>query len=334
VVSLKPDHPDREALRAKFLNEHTHSDYEVRFFVDGQGLFYIHKAGRVYATLCERGDLISVPADTPHWFDMGPRPDFKCIRLFTTPEGWVARFTESDIAGRFPPSRQLAPLVVRAILIDIEGTTSSLSFVKDVLFPYARQRLPDFIRAHASEPEVARLLDAARAEAGRDLDREALIGQLQAWIDEDRKVTPLKALQGLVWEEGYRRGDFTAHVYPDAVRWLKAWKEQGIALYVYSSGSVHAQKLLFAHTDHGDLIPLFSGYFDTTIGHKREAGSCSAIASRIGLSSDEILFLSDIREELDSARAAGMRTTWLVRDGDLDPEAAPPQVRDFGSVTL
>jgi 1,2-dihydroxy-3-keto-5-methylthiopentene dioxygenase len=102
VVSLKPDHPDREALRAKFLNEHTHSDYEVRFFVDGQGLFCIHKAGLVYATLCERGDLISVPGDTPHWFDMGPRPDFKCIRLFTTPEGWVARFTESDIAGRFP----------------------------------------------------------------------------------------------------------------------------------------------------------------------------------------------------------------------------------------
>jgi enolase-phosphatase E1 len=224
--------------------------------------------------------------------------------------------------------------VVRATLTDIEGTTSSLSFVKDVLFPYARQCLPDFVRAHASEAEVSRLLDKARAEAGRDLDQEALIGQLQTWIDEDRKVTPLKALQGLIWEEGYRRGDFTAHVYPDAVRCLKAWKDQGIALYVYSSGSVHAQKLLFAHTDHGDLTPLFSGYFDTTIGHKREAESYRSIASRIGLSPDEILFLSDIREELDAARVAGMRTTWLVREGPRDPEAAHPQVRDFDSIAL
>jgi 1,2-dihydroxy-3-keto-5-methylthiopentene dioxygenase len=102
VVSLKPDHPQKDALRAKFLDEHTHSEHEVRFFVDGRGLFYIHKHGHVYAVLCEKGDLISVPADTTHWFDMGPRPDFKCIRLFTNPEGWAARFTGSDIARRFP----------------------------------------------------------------------------------------------------------------------------------------------------------------------------------------------------------------------------------------
>lgn len=102
VISLKPDHPDKEALRAKFLDEHTHSDYEVRFFVGGKGLFCIHTANRVYAILCEQGDLISVPANTTHWFDMGPQPDFKCIRLFTTPEGWVANFTGRDIAGRFP----------------------------------------------------------------------------------------------------------------------------------------------------------------------------------------------------------------------------------------
>ena len=102
VISLKPDHPDKDALRAKFLNEHTHSDYEVRFFVDGKGLFYIHAGQCVYGVLCEKGDLISVPADTTHWFDMGPRPDFKCIRLFTSPAGWVANFTGSDIASRFP----------------------------------------------------------------------------------------------------------------------------------------------------------------------------------------------------------------------------------------
>jgi 1,2-dihydroxy-3-keto-5-methylthiopentene dioxygenase len=102
VVSLTPDHPQREALRARFLDEHTHSEDEVRFFVDGQGLFYIHKAEQVYAVLCEKGDLVSVPDNTTHWFDMGPEPRFTAIRLFSNPEGWVASFTGSDIASRFP----------------------------------------------------------------------------------------------------------------------------------------------------------------------------------------------------------------------------------------
>ncbi|HXG28799.1 MAG TPA: acireductone dioxygenase [Nevskiales bacterium] len=102
VVSMHPEHPQKDALRDKFLHEHTHSDFEVRFFVDGEGLFYIRKDGKVYATLCTRGDLISVPANTTHWFDMGPRPTFKAIRLFTTPEGWVANFTGDKIADRFP----------------------------------------------------------------------------------------------------------------------------------------------------------------------------------------------------------------------------------------
>lgn len=102
VVSLYPNHPDKAALRAKFLDEHTHSDFEVRFFVDGKGLFYIHAGGKVYGVLCEKGDLISVPANTPHWFDMGENPHFKCIRLFTTPEGWVAEFTGDKIAAGYP----------------------------------------------------------------------------------------------------------------------------------------------------------------------------------------------------------------------------------------
>lgn len=102
VVSLTPDHPDKAVFRHKFLDEHTHSEYEVRFFVDGQGLFYLHLNDKVYTVLCEKGDLISVPAGTTHWFDMGPNPNFKAIRLFTNPEGWVANFTGSDIAKRFP----------------------------------------------------------------------------------------------------------------------------------------------------------------------------------------------------------------------------------------
>lgn len=102
IIGVTPDHPEKDALRAKFLDEHTHSDYEVRFFVDGKGLFYIHANDQVYAVLCEKGDLISIPADTTHWFDMGPQPHLKCIRLFTNPEGWVANFTGSDIAEHFP----------------------------------------------------------------------------------------------------------------------------------------------------------------------------------------------------------------------------------------
>lgn len=102
VISVKADHPNKDSLRQKFLSEHTHSDFEVRFFVEGRGLFYLHVADKVYAVLCQQGDLISVPANTTHWFDMGENPDFKCIRLFTTEEGWIADFTGSDIADRFP----------------------------------------------------------------------------------------------------------------------------------------------------------------------------------------------------------------------------------------
>jgi 1,2-dihydroxy-3-keto-5-methylthiopentene dioxygenase len=109
VVSMHPDHPKRAELRQKFLDEHVHSDFEVRFFVEGRGVFYIHAAGKVYAVLCAQGDLISVPADTRHWFDMGERPSFRCIRLFTTPDGWVASFTGDPIARRFPTFDRLVP---------------------------------------------------------------------------------------------------------------------------------------------------------------------------------------------------------------------------------
>ena len=224
--------------------------------------------------------------------------------------------------------------MVRAIVTDIEGATSSLSFVKDVLFPYAREHISEFVRTHSGEPEVAALLEEARQVAGGGLEQEALIGQLCAWIDEDRKITPLKALQGLIWEDGYRRGDFSGHVYADAAACLRAWQARGIALYVFSSGSVHAQRLLFAHTAYGDLTPLFSGYFDTTIGSKREPAAYSAIIKAIGLPPQKILFLSDIVEELDAARAAGMQTVWLVREGELNPAAFHAQARDFEGIVV
>jgi enolase-phosphatase E1 len=224
--------------------------------------------------------------------------------------------------------------MAQAVLTDIEGTTSSLSFVKDVLFPYARERLADFVQTHQNNPAVARLLAAARTEAGAELDEAGLIVQLGAWMDADRKITPLKELQGLIWEDGYRRGDFTGHIYRDALDRLRFWKQQGVKLYVYSSGSVHAQRLLFAHTDYGDLTPLFSGYFDTTIGHKRDVEAYRSIARAIGIAPGEIVFLSDVVEELDAARAAGMGTVHLVRGGALIADAPHPQVRDFNAVEL
>ena len=170
---------------------------------------------------------------------------------------------------------------------------------------------------------------AIRSYYGREagdpaLTQEAVIEQLLAWIDQDSKITPLKALQGMIWEHGYRSGDFQGHVYADAARALRDWHARGIALYVYSSGSVQAQKLLFAHTGFGDLTPLFEGYFDTNVGGKLDAGSYRAIAASIGVAPAEMLFLSDVRAELDAAAAAGCRTMWLVREGAPDPRAAHP----------
>jgi len=224
--------------------------------------------------------------------------------------------------------------LVKSIVTDIEGTTSSLSFVKDVLFPYARARMGEFIRRHAKNPAAQRVLDEVRRISGKKLTDAEVIDQLTRWIDEDRKITPLKNLQGMIWEDGYRQGDFKGHVYHDAVRQLRNWRRQGISIYVFSSGSIQAQKLLFAHTEYGDLTPLFSGYFDTTIGNKREAGSYRKIAEAIGTKPDEILFLSDIIEELDAARAAGMQVIGLVRESVPDLRSAYRQVRNFDEIEI
>ncbi|AHL75139.1 haloacid dehalogenase [Stutzerimonas stutzeri] len=205
---------------------------------------------------------------------------------------------------------------IKAILTDIEGTTSAVSFVFDVLFPYAQEHLPAFVRSRAQEPAVAEQIEAVRRESGEpDAELERVAEILLEWIAADRKATSLKSLQGMVWAEGYRAGQLKGHVYPDAVEALRRWHEQGYALYVYSSGSVQAQKLIFGCAEVGDLTPLFSGYFDTSSGHKREMDSYVRIAASIGLSASEILFLSDVVEELDAARQAGMYTCGLVREG-------------------
>jgi len=205
----------------------------------------------------------------------------------------------------------------RAILTDIEGTTSSISFVKDVLFPYARRALPEFVRAHGDAPEVRRWLDSVAVEiAAGTCQDEVIVETLQGWIDQDRKHTALKALQGMIWQAGYRNGDYRAHLYPDVAPQLRAWQADGIALYVYSSGSVAAQKLFFQYSEAGDLSKLFSGHFDTEIGHKRERDSYQRIAQAIGLPPGEMLFLSDVVEELDAACEAGLATVLVDRRED------------------
>ncbi|OYY73607.1 MAG: acireductone synthase [Gammaproteobacteria bacterium 28-57-27] len=204
--------------------------------------------------------------------------------------------------------------MIKAIVTDIEGTTSSIDFVHQVLFPYAREHLADFVRTNLDNPEVQEQLAAIERELGEaHLSLDEALAHLMEWMDEDRKVTALKVLQGMVWEQGYRQGDFNGHVYQDAVDGLRRWHEQGLRLYVYSSGSVQAQKLLFAHSDAGDLTALFSGYFDTTIGAKREVAAYRLIVEALELAPHEVVFLSDIPAELVAAKAAGMQAIGLAR---------------------
>jgi len=205
---------------------------------------------------------------------------------------------------------------VKAIVTDIEGTTSSISFVKDVLFPYARKALPAFVRMRANEPQVRKWLDVAAADVGGTCQDDMLAEVLQGWIDEDRKHPALKALQGMIWEAGYSGGEYQAHVYDDAAAVLRRWHGHGHPLYVYSSGSVPAQKLLFGHSTAGDLSPLFSGWFDTAIGGKREVGSYRKLVAVLGRPAGELVFLSDVVEELDAAREAGLDTVLLDRRED------------------
>nr|VFK26859.1 MAG: enolase-phosphatase E1 [Candidatus Kentron sp. MB]VFK29306.1 MAG: enolase-phosphatase E1 [Candidatus Kentron sp. MB]VFK74737.1 MAG: enolase-phosphatase E1 [Candidatus Kentron sp. MB] len=168
--------------------------------------------------------------------------------------------------------------------------------------------------------------------AGETLDLDGVIQKLIAWIDADKKITPLKALQGMIWETGFRDGDFTGHIYEDAARCLARWHARGIVLAVFSSGSSKAQRLLFSHSDVGDLTPLFRGFYDTRIGTKHDASAYATIARDLCLPPVHILFLSDIEGELNAARAAGMQTRWLVRDRQPDPAADHRQVKDFDAI--
>ena len=225
-------------------------------------------------------------------------------------------------------------MTIEAVVTDIEGTTTSISFVHDVLFPYAKRELSGFVHANLQDPNVASHLAATRDLAGCGESPDAVVEVLLGWIEEDRKATPLKALQGLIWEAGYRSGELKGHLYEDAHDYLRRWWEAGLKLFVFSSGSVYAQRLLFGHTTHGDLNPWFTGNFDTTVGSKKEGASYGEILSRIGKPGASVLFLSDVGAELDAAREAGMKTIQVVRDSMTTPAPAHAQVTSFDQISL
>ncbi len=217
----------------------------------------------------------------------------------------------------------------KLVLTDIEGTTTAIAFVKETLFPFAQAALDGFLAAQGREPAVAALLDEVRAAAPGN---EPAV-TLRRWMAEDVKATALKALQGMIWEAGYRDGRLQGHLWPDVAACLRTWAAGGVGLAVYSSGSVPAQKLLFGFSEAGDLNPLFAGFFDTRMGGKREAASYAAIVAELRLAPADILFLSDVAEELDAAAESGLATCQLVRAGDGTlPCQRHPQAANFPAV--
>lgn len=193
----------------------------------------------------------------------------------------------------------------KAILLDIEGTTSSISFVADALFPYARKHLAAFVEAN---PEVSAPILA-------QVPGDDPVATLLQWIDEDRKETPLKTLQGLIWAQGYADGELKGHVYADTPEALRRWTEAGLSVNIYSSGSIAAQKLIFGHSIAGDLTPFLSRYFDTTTGPKRDSDSYTKIVDALDLAPSELLFVSDMVPEVDAAREAGLQALLIDRAG-------------------
>jgi enolase-phosphatase E1 len=244
------------------------------------------------------------------------------------------------------------PASVRVILLDIEGTTTPIDFVYQTLFPFARRRVADYLARHLSDEGVRADLAELRAEWAADEARgqgppawpaptdspenslEHAVAYIHWQMDRDRKSTPLKSLQGKIWEEGFRAGELKSEVFADVPRALERWRGQRRQVFIYSSGSALAQQLLFAHTAAGDLTGLIGGYFDTRVGAKREAESYRRIAESVGRRPTEIVFVSDVTAELDAARATGMRTLLAVRPGNADqpPSELHPRVTTFDDI--
>ena len=232
----------------------------------------------------------------------------------------------------------LQPNQIRVVLLDIEGTTTPVDFVYRTLFPYARLKMEDFLARHGDDPAVLADADWLRHQSSADQERGleippwrggskdnalASAAAYARWlIDRDSKCTPLKSLQGKIWEEGYSNGELHGEVYPDVPPALARWTEQGRAVAIYSSGSVLAQRQLFANSIAGDLTLFLHAYFDTTTGMKTVAESYKKIAAAMEFTAPEILFISDADRELEAARTAGMETLLCLR---LEGQPSPPK---------
>ena len=229
----------------------------------------------------------------------------------------------------------LGSLGIRGVVLDIEGTTTPISFVYDELFPYARANLREFLETHGPTgllAEVDRQLrdehaaDVARGDSPPPLPADLSSGNATdlepyvLWLmDRDRKSPGLKLLQGLIWQRGFADGTLRGNLFPDVAPALERWNEGSIDVAIYSSGSVLAQRLIFGHTADGDLTPRISQFFDATIGPKRSADSYRHIALQLNRAPNELLFLSDVHAELSAARAAGFRALLCVRPGNPEP---------------
>ena len=235
----------------------------------------------------------------------------------------------------------------RGILLDIEGTTSSVSFVYDVMFPLVREQLSAFLSANWSRADVAEACEIIATDAGHasltkwcDADapqqRTTVENEVIRLMDDDVKATGLKRLQGLIWKDAFESGQLQAHVYEDVPAAITAWNQAGRDVRIYSSGSVQAQKLFFGHTIAGDLLSLFRGHYDTTTGPKREADSYRAISASFGIEAAEILFLSDVVAELDAAKRVGMRTGLCKRPGNAEVTTTHDheEIESFADVRL
>ena len=232
----------------------------------------------------------------------------------------------------------------RSILLDIEGTTTPIAFVHDVLFNYARAHLREFLAANLEAEEVRADIALLREEHAADIKEgrnpPPLTGEFEVaayveWlIALDRKSTGLKSLQGKIWQQGYREGSLKSQVFADVAPALERWHSRGFSINIFSSGSVLAQQLLFAHTEAGDLTPFIDNYFDTNIGRKTEAESYRRIAEALGLSAGEILFISDVIAELDAANEAQMKTLLSIRPGNVPQQGIEryPCIRTFDSI--
>ncbi|WP_242606302.1 acireductone synthase [Protofrankia symbiont of Coriaria ruscifolia] len=237
------------------------------------------------------------------------------------------------------PVTDAVAVTAEAVVVDIEGTTSATSFVVDTLYPYSRARFGAWIDGHSEHPDTRRALAQVRELIGEPAaDTARVVTALGTWLDADEKVTPLKTLQGLIWEAGFAVGELTSHLYPDVVPALRSWHDAGRRLYVFSSGSVAAQRAWFAHTPAGDLLGLFSGHFDTeTAGPKRQPPSYAAITAATGVAPEWTVFLSDLVDELDAARAAGWSTVGVRRPGEPNHDRGVgdhPAVSGFDQVRI